>query len=178
MDLHAENGVLGPQITGPDADGIVARSLHPSDVDDQHTIASAWSVVRQLGRWPWPPDRAFTTQRSVPYAGPGFVWGLRQDDRLIGIEAGFPRVMLHTTEMDGDIATMPHVEGIAVPAGETIRLVPGGFHIMFMGLNGNPLIEGETFDATLEFENAGTVDVVFNVEARDSDIEGTDHSQH
>ena len=101
-----------------------------------------------------------------------------QDDRLIGIEAGFPRVMLHTTEMDGDIATMPHVEGIAVPAGETIRLVPGGFHIMFMGLNGNPLIEGETFDATLEFENAGTVDVVFNVEARDSDIEGTDHSQH
>ena len=36
------------------------RPLGPADAADLHAVASHWAVVRQLGRWPWPPDRAFT----------------------------------------------------------------------------------------------------------------------
>ncbi len=66
---------------------MIARNLGPSDLDDLHAIASHWSVVGQLGSWPWPPDRDFTASRCKPYGGRGFVWGLEQADRLIGTVA-------------------------------------------------------------------------------------------
>lgn len=101
-----------------------------------------------------------------------------EEDRLIAVEADFPRVMLHTSVTTNDIVTMSEVEGIAIPAGETITLEPGGFHVMFMGLNGDPFEVGETFPATLVFEKAGRLDVVFNVEARDGEAKQEDHSNH
>ena len=99
-------------------------------------------------------------------------------DRLIGIEADFPRVMLHETEMNNDIATMRHRDSIDIPAGETVSLAPGGKHVMFMGLNGDPFEVGEEFDAKLIFENAGEVDIVFKVEARSQTGAVVDHSSH
>lgn len=101
-----------------------------------------------------------------------------EEDRLIAVEADFPRVMLHTSVTTNDIVTMSEVEGIAIPAGETITLEPGGFHVMFMGLNGDPFEVGETFPATLVFEKAGRLDVVFNVEARNGEAKQEDHSNH
>ena len=96
-------------------------------------------------------------------------------DSLIEVIADFPRVMIHTTEMDGDIARMVHVDSVEIPAGETVTFAPGGLHVMFMGLNGDPFEVGEKFDAVLVFENAGNVPVVFYVE----DITDlSDHSNH
>lgn len=96
-------------------------------------------------------------------------------DSLIEVIADFPRVMIHTTEMDGDIARMVHVDSVEIPAGETVTFAPGGLHVMFMGLNGDPFVVGEKFDAVLVFENAGNVPVVFYVE----DITDlSDHSNH
>ncbi len=89
------------------------------------------------------------------------------DDALIGIQADFPRVELHTTEFTDGVARMMHVDDIAIPAGETVALEPGGLHIMFMGLNGDPLEEGETIPATLIFKNAGEIAVTFDVVKRD-----------
>lgn len=61
------------------------RDLAPDDTDALHAIMSDWSVVRQLGGWPWPPSRAFTASRSVPYAkGDGFIWGVFADGVLAG----------------------------------------------------------------------------------------------
>lgn len=58
--------------------------------------------------------------------------------------------------MSGDVMTMRRLEdGIAVPAGATVHLVPGGYHLMFMGLKA-PLLEGEHVAVTLTFEKAGT----------------------
>lgn len=96
-------------------------------------------------------------------------------DALIGVTADFPRVMIHQTVEEDGIAKMSHVDRIEIPAGETVKLKPGGFHVMFMGLE-EPLAAGETFPATLIFETAGEVDVTFNVEARTSDA--VDHSGH
>ena len=112
---------------------------------------------------------AFETAQTAQTAG-GFMTITNNGetaDRLLAVEADFPRVEVHTTEMDGDIARMIHLEdGIEIPAGETVVLQPGGFHVMFMGLGGDPFEVGEEVPATLVFENAGRVEVVFGVEAR------------
>ncbi|MEM9523114.1 MAG: copper chaperone PCu(A)C [Pseudomonadota bacterium] len=100
-------------------------------------------------------------------------------DRLIEVSADFPRVRLHMTEESDGVARMIHVEAIEIPAGETVVLEPGGAHVMFMGLNGNPFEVGEEIPATLIFEQAGRIEVVFKVESRDAATgERTDHSGH
>lgn len=99
-----------------------------------------------------------------------------EDDRLIAVQADFPRVMLHTTEMKDDVARMMHIDAVEVPAGETVSLAPGGLHVMFMGLDGDPFEQGEEIPATLVFEHSGEVEVIFNVEERTT--EAMDHSMH
>ncbi len=99
------------------------------------------------------------------------------DDALIGVSADFPKVEIHQSAEEDGVMKMFHVERIDIPAGETVKLAPGGYHVMFMGLS-DPLTEGDTIPATLTFENAGEVEVVFNVEARTTDHSGHDHSGH
>ena len=88
-----------------------------------------------------------------------------EDDRLVEIAANFPRVMMHDTKTNDGIATMFHIEdGVAVPAGGTVTFEPGSKHVMFMGLNGDPFEIGEEIPATMNFEKAGELDIVFVVE--------------
>ncbi len=95
------------------------------------------------------------------------------DDKLLSVRADFTKVMLHKSEEKDGIMSMSHVEAVTIPAGETVELSPGGYHVMFMGLNGKPLVAGDKIHAVLVFENAGEVAVDFNVEPR-GDAE--DHS--
>ncbi|UXX82233.1 copper chaperone PCu(A)C [Roseovarius pelagicus] len=97
-------------------------------------------------------------------------------DRLIAVRADFPKVQLHTTEEKDGVARMIHLEAIDLPAGETVTLAPGGMHVMFMGLGGDPFEVGEAIPATLVFEKSGEIDVKFNVEERTG--HSTDHSTH
>ena len=101
------------------------------------------------------------------------------DDRLLAVEADYPRVEIHTTVMEDSIARMQQVEAVDLPAGETVTLAPGGMHIMFMGLRGTPFVAGESFDATLIFEQAGRLDVTFSIEERTADtMGGMSHGAH
>jgi len=88
------------------------------------------------------------------------------DDRLLGVSVD-PSIaaaaQVHETVVadpmggDGDgmgAMMMQEVGTIDLPAGETVALLPGGLHIMLLGL-GSPLESGQTFDVTLVFENAG-----------------------
>lgn len=69
------------------------------------------------------------------------------------------KVELHESVMDGDVMTMQHLEdGIEIPANGEIHLSPGGNHIMLMGL-AEPLNVYDTFNLTLVFEKAGSVEV-------------------
>jgi copper(I)-binding protein len=100
-------------------------------------------------------------------------------DRIIRAEADFPRVMLHESTITDGVAAMTHLEGVEIPAGATITFEPGGRHVMFMGLDGDPFEVGEEINVKLVFENAGEIDVVFKVEARDHDADkAEDHSGH
>ena len=53
---------------------------------------------------------------------------------------------------------MQEVDSIAIPAGETVELKPGGYHIMLIDLAA-PLEIGQEFDIVLTFANAGDVTV-------------------
>ena len=54
--------------------------------------------------------------------------------------------------------TMREVPGIDVPAGGSVSLEPGGYHVMLLDLVA-PLEAGQTVPITLTFDNAGTVTV-------------------
>lgn len=100
-------------------------------------------------------------------------------DRLLAVKVErFDKVMLHESKESADgMASMSHIEAVDIPAGETVTFQPGGLHVMFMGLGGDPLEVGETIPAILVFEKAGELAVDFNVEARDG-ASHEDHSDH
>jgi copper(I)-binding protein len=84
---------------------------------------------------------------------------------------------LHQMAMEGEVMTMKPVEGgLAIPAGGTLTLGPGGMHLMFPGLKA-ALKQGETVAGTLVFEKAGTVPVEFAVESIAAKGGEHDHAQ-
>ncbi len=111
---------------------------------------------------------AYETPRSA-MTGVGYMQIVNtgaKADRLLALRAEFPRVMLHASEETEGVARMVHVDTVEIPAGATVDFAPGGLHVMFMGLDGDPFEPGEEIPATLVFEVAGEVEVVFTVEAR------------
>lgn len=87
-------------------------------------------------------------------------------DRLLSAASPVAdKVEIHEMTMQGDVMTMrPQPEGLAIPAGETVELKPGGYHLMMLGLK-QPLVEGETLPMSLTFEKAGKVDITLQVRA-------------
>lgn len=86
------------------------------------------------------------------------------DDRLVSAESpSAGRVEIHEMVMQNDVMKMRQLnDGIAVPAGTTVELKPGGLHLMFMDVK-KPFVEGETVDLKLTFEKAGSVDLVLPI---------------
>ncbi len=146
-------------------------------------VLGAWAVAAQaleftIGDITIHDPTAFETARTAKSGG-GYLSIINngpQDDRLLGVQADFPRVMLHTTETKDDVARMRHVDAIDIPAGQTVALEPGGFHVMFMGLDGDPFELDEKIPAKLIFEKAGEIEVMFSVKSR-SDT-ATKHDGH
>ena len=73
------------------------------------------------------------------------------------------RVELHTHIHEQGVMRMRRVDAIEVPAGKTVMLQPGGYHVMLMDLK-RPLDAGDKVDLTLVFEKAGEVAVTATVE--------------
>ena len=71
-------------------------------------------------------------------------------------------------EMDMDMGAMvmQQIMALDLPAGQTVSLEPGGYHVMLIDL-AEPLVEGESFEVTLDFAEAEdlTVEVVVRTEA-------------
>lgn len=56
----------------------------------------------------------------------------------------------------GAMMGMKQIDQLDIPAGETVTLEPGGFHIMLLELKGQ-IKDGDTIPVTLTFEKAGEV---------------------
>lgn len=72
---------------------------------------------------------------------------------------------VHEMTNEGGVMKMrPLIKGLVIPAGGTVKLEPGGYHLMLLKLK-KPLTAGQRFKATLVFEKAGAVEVEFEVRA-------------
>ncbi len=104
--------------------------------------------------------------------GGGFVTVVNagnEADRLVGGSFALAqRAEVHEMTMEGDVMKMRHLEaGLDIPAGATVELKPGSYHLMFMKLTA-PLEAGTKVKGSLIFEKAGEVPVEFAVEAIDA----------
>ncbi len=67
-------------------------------------------------------------------------------------------VEIHEVSLDDGVMRMRQVDSVAVPAGGTAVLEPGGYHIMLIGLS-DPLVAGDTVALTLRFRSGREIDL-------------------
>ena len=109
------------------------------------------------------------------------------DDRLIAAKATIAqRVEIHSMEMDQGVIRMRAVDGgLAIAAGDSVTLAPGGLHIMLMGLT-TDLAPDSQHEIILVFEKAGDIkltgtakrpaDIMMNMPGHDAS-HNQDHSK-
>ena len=96
-------------------------------------------------------------------------------ERLVGGSTDISKSFeVHEMKMDGGVMKMrPVAGGIEIKPGQTVKLDPSGYHVMFVGLK-EQLKQGEHFKATLDFAKAGKVPVEFTVEGIGAKAPGGD----
>jgi copper(I)-binding protein len=87
-------------------------------------------------------------------------------DRLVSGSADFTqKVEIHEMKVVDEIMRMRELkEGLEIPAGGSVHLKPGGYHVMFIKLK-ERMLEGEMRKAELVFEKAGKVTIEFSVQS-------------
>ena len=86
-------------------------------------------------------------------------------DRLINGSADIAgKVEVHEMAMTNGVMKMrPLADGLAIEPGKTVKLAPGGDHLMLFDLKG-PLKQGDKVPVTLEFQKAGKVKLTLDVQ--------------
>jgi hypothetical protein len=101
-------------------------------------------------------------------------------DRLIGGSGDIAgKVEVHEMAMNNGVMTMRALDkGLAIEPGKTVKLAPGGYHLMMFDLKG-PLKQGDKVPVTLQFEKAGKVTLSLDVQGVGAQAPGgMDHSGH
>ena len=95
-------------------------------------------------------------------------------DKLLNIEVDFAIAELHHSEINNGIISMNKVDFIEIPAQIAKSLKPGGYHVMFSKFNIELIDESELI-GVLNFELAGEIKVVFEVETQKHKDDFTEH---
>jgi copper(I)-binding protein len=87
-------------------------------------------------------------------------------DRLIGGSGDIAgKIEVHEMSMNSGVMTMrPLDKGLTIEPGKTVKLSPGGLHLMLFDLKA-PLKQGDKVPITLEFEKAGKVTLSLDVQS-------------
>jgi len=132
--------------------------------------AAGMAEIEVAGAWARPtvgPSRVSAAYMTIANKGPAA-------DRLKSARTSKAKsVELHQTTMTADgVMQMRQIEdGLPVEAGSSLVLAPGGTHFMLLGLE-DALEAGQNLILTLEFANAGVIDVVVPVSASAPKTEG------
>lgn len=96
-------------------------------------------------------------------------------------------VQVHEMTMEGNVMKMRAVAGgLDIPAGQTVELKPGGYHVMLMDLKA-PLVKDSSVALTLVFKDAKGVESKVDLKvpvassapgAKADDMPAMDHSKH
>jgi periplasmic copper chaperone A len=155
----AANAIVLPAPAPTSTRAILAQSQE-MPAHGGHGDMASFAVGHLVVENPW-------ARESVTRTGAAYLTvrnGGDQDDRLIGVSSEVAdKALLHSSAMQDGVMKMRPVEVLEVPAHGEAVLEPGGLHVMLIGLK-EPLEEGKSFALTLEFENAGEVEVVTAIE--------------
>jgi copper(I)-binding protein len=126
-----------------------------------NTTQPAGGIVTIGGAWVRAGQSGGTTAAYMTITN-----GTLSDDTLTAVATPVAAsASLHETKTDASGMTgMQPVDGIKIPAGGTVSLEPGGYHVMLMGLTGD-LAAGQTVRLTLTFKGAGAIEVSAEVRA-------------
>ena len=82
----------------------------------------------------------------------------RETVRLVGISSSMAGIAeVHEMKLENDVMKMRRLSVLVFPAGKTVELKPGGYHVMLMDLK-QPLPKGSTMPLTLRFKDAKGAD--------------------
>jgi copper(I)-binding protein len=118
------------------------KSMSGHDQADANTDKKGEMVVKQNGA-------AYMTIKNS---------GSHEDKLLSASSDVADAVEIHLSRMVDGVMKMEKIDYIAIPAGGEAVLQPGGYHIMLIGLI-KDLQPGEEIDFSLDFENAGQVQI-------------------
>jgi len=83
--------------------------------------------------------------------------------KLVGVSSPVAGVAeVHEMKMEGDIMKMRALPALDLPAGQTVQLKPGGYHLMLMDLK-QPLSKGSTVPLTLRLQDAQGIETRLEV---------------
>lgn len=136
-----------------------AGTMHEGCPDGQTFTAGTITVSGAFSRATLPNAKAAGGFMLIENTG-------TEADRLVGASTeGAAKSEIHEMKMEGDMMKMAELpDGLEIPAGATVTLAPGGFHVMLMGLV-QPLREDECLAVTLTFEKAGDLPVLLSIGA-------------
>ena len=90
------------------------------------------------------------------------------DDALIAVTSSSGIAEVHSTSMDEGIMRMRKLDGLPIPAGATVKLEPGGTHVMLTGLR-EPLLAGKQIQLMLRFTSSPPRTVAAEIRASSGD---------
>lgn len=158
IQLAAATALTAASLLAAQAHGTQAAASHEAGTPAVVTagdleISAAWARAMLAGQ---KAGGAYMTLANK---------GAAADRLLGGASPAAGKVEVHTMEVVNDVMTMrPVAGGLEIPAGATVELKPGSFHVMFMDV-ATPFAEGDTVPVTLTFEKAGDVDLSLPVRA-------------
>ena len=112
----------------------------PSGAADSVKVANAWVRAPAPGQ-----------QTLAAYLD------LTSDRNMSVVAAGSPvagRVEMHSTTMDGGVMRMRALPRLDLPAGQTVKLAPGGAHLMLLDLK-QPIKAGDIVPLVLSLQPTG-----------------------
>jgi len=100
-----------------------------------------------------------------------------KDTTLVSVQTdAADHAQIHSMTMDNGVMKMRELDSLPIPAGKMINLLPGGLHLMLVGLK-KPLKAGEQVALTLEFKDAAgklsSVNITAPIQA-----EASEHDHH
>ena len=83
-----------------------------------------------------------------------------KDDQLLSVKTSIAKVVeIHNVKKENGMMKMYPVKFVGIPAGKTLELKPGGYHLMLMKLT-KTLKVGQEIEFMLHFKHSGMVKVI------------------
>jgi len=149
----------------------IVLSLSCAKEDVRLSVEKAWSLPVSVDQMVIASDASTETQHAHGIHGQsnGVVYlkinnPTQTADTLLSISTDICDIIeMHETKITDDVMQMERLEGgLPIPSKSTVEFKPRGLHIMLINLS-QSLKNGEAFPITLNFKNAGKIEVTSHV---------------